>query len=307
MGGGRIEGSARRRQAWPFTRSRLPLLGDSTGPGMTRGGVVVTGASSGIGRETARRLAARGFRVFGTVRREEDAAGLRAEALEPVHMDVTDPASVAAARDAVLAALGGTPLVGLVNNAGVPAAGPLEFLPLPELRQALEVNVVGALAVTQAFLPALRRSGGRILNMSSVSGRIAMPFAGPYAASKFALEALSDSLRRELLGSGVRVILIEPGSVRTPIWDKVQAPGTLERYDGTPYAAALLLVRRQALAGREKGLPASAVADAVLRALSVRRPPARIPVVTRRLRFRAIQLLPDWVLDWAARRALRQR
>lgn len=274
---------------------------------MTRGAVVVTGASSGIGRETARRLAASGFRVFGSVRREEDAAGLRAEGLEPVLMEVTDSASVAAARDAVLAALGETPLVGLVNNAGAPAAGPLELLPLEELRRVLDVNVVGVMAVTQAFLPALRRSGGRIVNMSSVSGRIAMPFAGPYAASKFALEALSDSLRRELLGSGVRVMLIEPGSVRTPIWDKVQAPGKLERYEGTPYAPALLLVRRQALAGMEKGLPASAVAVAVLRALSARRPPARIPVVKHRLRFRLIQLLPAWVLDWAARRALWQR
>jgi NAD(P)-dependent dehydrogenase (short-subunit alcohol dehydrogenase family) len=274
---------------------------------MTRSGVVVTGASTGIGRETARRLAASGFRVFGTVRREEDAAGLRAEGVEPVRLDVTDPASVAAARDAVLAALGEAPLAGLVNNAGVPAAGPLEFLPLEELRHVLAVNVVGVMAVTQAFLPALRRSGGRIVNMSSVSGRVAMPFVGAYAASKFALEALSDSLRRELLGSGVRVTLIEPGSVRTPIWDKVQAPGKLERYDGTPYAAAIPLVRQQALAGVEKGLPASAVAGAVLRALTARQPPARIPVVKRRLRFRLIQLLPDWVLDWAARRALGSR
>jgi NAD(P)-dependent dehydrogenase (short-subunit alcohol dehydrogenase family) len=274
---------------------------------MTRGGVVVTGASTGIGRETARRLAASGFRVFGTVRRETDALALDEDGVEPVRMDVTDPATIAAARDAVLAALGDTPLVGLVNNAGVPAAGPLELLPLEELRQVLAVNVVGVIAVTQAFLPALRRSGGRILNMSSVSGRIAMPFAGPYAASKFALEALSDSLRRELLGSGVRVILIEPGSIRTPIWDKVQAPGKLERYDGTSYAAALPLVRQQALAGVEKGLPASAVADAVLRALTARRPPARIPVVKRKLRFRLIPLLPDWVLDWAAQRVLWRR
>lgn len=274
---------------------------------MTRGGVVVTGASTGIGRETARRLVAAGFRVFGTVRREEDAAVLRAEGVDPVRMDVTDGSGVASGRDAVLAALGADQLVGLVNNAGVPAAGPMEFLPLSELRHVLEVNVIGVVAVTQAFLPALRRSGGRIVNMSSISGRIAMPFAGPYAASKFALEALSDSQRRELLGSGVRVIVIEPGSIRTPIWDKVVAPGKLERYAATPYAQALPLVRQQALAGVEKGLPASAVAEAVLYALTARRPPARIPVIKRKLRFRLIQLLPDWVLDWAAQRVLWRR
>lgn len=274
---------------------------------MAGGGVVVTGASTGIGRATALRLAAVGFRVFGTVRRETDAPGLRAEQVEPVSLEVTDPASIAAARDRVLAALGDTPLLGLVNNAGAPAAGPLEFLPVDELRRVLEVNVIGVVAVTQAFLPALRRSRGRIVNMSSISGRIAMPFAGPYAASKFALEALSDSLRRELSGSGVRVILIEPGSIRTPIWDKVSAPGKLERYDHTPYAAALPLVRQQALAGVEKGLPASAVADAVLHALTARRPPARIPVIKRKWRFRLIQLLPDWVLDWAVQRVLWRR
>ena len=267
----------------------------------------MTGASTGIGREAARLLAASGFRVFGTVRRDEDAAALRADGVEPVRLEVTDPAGIAAAEDQVLAALGEAPLVGLVNNAGVPAAGPLEFLPLDELRQVLEVNVIGVMAVTQAFLPALRRSSGRIVNMSSIAGRIAMPFAGPYAASKFALEALSDSLRRELLGSGVRVILIEPGSVRTPIWDKVSAPGKLERYDQTPYATALPLVRQQALAGVEKGLPPRAVADAVLRALTARRPPVRIPVIKRKWRFRLLQFLPDWVLDRAAQRVLWRR
>lgn len=272
-----------------------------------QGGVVVTGASTGIGRETARALAAHGFEVFGTVRRAADADSLRAEGVTPVLMDVTDGASIAAAQRSVSTALGGRPLVGLVNNAGVPAAGPLEFLPLEELRYVLEVNVIGVVAVTQAFLADLRRAGGRIVNMSSVSGRIAMPFAGPYSASKFALEAISDSLRRELLGSGVRVVVIEPGSIRTPIWDKAAAPGRLERYHATPYAQALPLVRRQALAGMQKGLPPSAVADAVLRALTARRPPVRIPVMKRKLRFRLLSLVPDSLLDRAAQRALWRR
>lgn len=272
-----------------------------------RGGVVITGASTGIGRETARRLAANGFEVFGTVRRTADADSLQADGVTAVHLDVTDSSSIATARQAVLAALGERPLVGLVNNAGVPAAGPLEFLPVNELRYVLEVNVIGVVAVTQAFLPDLRRATGRVVNMSSVSGRIAMPFAGPYSASKFALEAISDSLRRELLGSGVRVVVIEPGSIRTPIWDKAAAPGKLERYDATPYARALPLVRQQALAGMQKGLPPSAVADAVLRALTARRPPARIPVMKRKLRFRLIQWVPDSVLDRLTQRALWRR
>lgn len=272
-----------------------------------RGGVVVTGASTGIGRETARVLAAHGFEVFGTVRRSADGEQLRAEGSTAVVMDVTDGASIHAARRSVTAALGTRPLVALVNNAGVPAAGPLEFLPLDQLRHVLEVNVIGVVAVTQAFLPDLRLARGRIVNMSSVSGRVAMPFAGPYSASKFALEALSDSLRRELLTSGVKVIVIEPGSVRTPIWEKAAAPEALERYRDTPYAHALPLVRQQALAGAQKGFPPSAVAAAVVQALTVARPPVRIVVVKRNLRFKVIQLLPDWLVDRFAARAMWRR
>ncbi|MBI2615195.1 MAG: SDR family oxidoreductase [Gemmatimonadetes bacterium] len=271
-----------------------------------RGGVVVTGASSGIGRETARTLAAHRFEVFGTVRRSADADALRAEGITPILMDVTDGASIAAGRQAVRMALGERPLVGLVNNAGVPAAGPLEFLPLDQLRHVLEVNVIGVVAVTQAFLPDLRRSRGRIVNLSSISGRIAMPFAGPYSASKFALEAISDSLRRELLAAGVGVIVIEPGSVRTPIWDKIQERD-LDRYRDTPYAPLLPLVRNQALAGVKHGLPPQAVADAVLEALTVKRPKARMVVVRRKLRFRILRLLPDAVLDRLTQRALWRR
>jgi NAD(P)-dependent dehydrogenase (short-subunit alcohol dehydrogenase family) len=268
--------------------------------------VIITGASSGIGRETARRLSSGGFEVYGTVRRADDAAGLRADGVTPVIMDVTDAASIAAAGRSVRAGLGGRPLAGLVNNAGIPAAGPLEFLPLEELRRALEVNVVGVVAVTQAFLPDLRRSSGRIVNLSSVSGRLALPFMGPYAASKFALEAISDSLRRELLPSGVKVIVIEPGSVRTPIWDKIR-PADWERYRDTPYAPLLPLLRDQALAGFERGLPPSAVADAVYRALTTKRPPTRIMVAKHKLRFRLLELAPDSLLDRATQRALWRR
>lgn len=271
-----------------------------------RGGVVVTGASTGIGRETATVLAARDFEVFGTVRRTSDADSLRTAGVTPVLMDVTDGASIAAARQTVRTALGQRPLVALVNNAGVPAAGPLEFLPLEQLRHALEVNVVGVVAVTQAFLPDLRHSRGRIVNLSSVSGRIAMPFGGPYSASKFALEAISDSLRRELLASGVKVIVIQPGSVRTPIWNKLREED-LDRYRETPYAPILPLIRNQALAGVNRGLPPRTVADAVLEALTAKRPRTRMVVVKRKLRFRVLRLLPDSVLDRLAQRAMWRR
>src|SRR2546427_671557 len=197
-------------------------------------GVVVTGASSGIGAAIARDLAARGFRVFGTVRREQDGAPLEAAHVVPVLMDVTDTASVARARDEVTRALAGAPLAALVNNAGIPSAGPLELVPLDQLRHVLEVNLVGAVAVTQAFLPLLKAARGRIVNISSAAGRGCLPFLGPYAASKFALEGASDSLRRELLPFGVRVIVVQPGSVQSRIWEKVER-WDLSRYRGTPY------------------------------------------------------------------------
>src|SRR5216117_2533512 len=179
------------------------------------GGVVVTGASTGFGAAIARHLADRGFRVFGTVRRAVDEVALARDGVTPVRMDVTDTASIMRAQGEVERALGATPLIALVNNAGIPAAGPLELFPLDDLRRVLEVNLIGVVAVTQAFLPLLKASRGRIVNISSVAGRGALPFIGPYAASKFGLEAVSDSLRRELLPFGVRVVVIEPGSFKT--------------------------------------------------------------------------------------------
>src|SRR5437870_11231198 len=202
------------------------------------GGVVVTGASTGIGAAIARHLAGRGLRVFGTVRRAEDEIALTRDGVTALQMDVTDTASITRARGEVERALGTTPLIALVNNAGIPAAGPLELFPLDELRRVLEVNLIGVVAVTQAFLSLLKASRGRIVNMSSVAGRGALPFIGPYAASKFSLEAISDSLRRELLPFGVRVIVIEPGSFKTAIWRKVEAMDR-RRNAGTPYEGAL--------------------------------------------------------------------
>src|SRR5216117_3172488 len=241
-------------------RARRRWRGGRKFPGVNRG-VVVTGASTGIGAAIARDLSGRGFRVFGTVRRAEDEAALERAGVTAVRMDVTDPASIARAREQVERALAGAPLQGLVNNAGIPAAGPLELFPLDELRQVLEVNLIGALAVTQAFLPLLKASRGRIVNMSSIAGLGALPFMGPYAASKFALEAMSDSLRRELLPFGVRVIVIEPGSVQSRIWDKVAAMD-LDRYRATTYGPVLERFRDAALRGAKQAPPAEMVARA---------------------------------------------
>src|SRR3954449_7970679 len=183
---------------------------------MASGPVLVTGASTGIGEATVLHLKALGFDAVGAVRKDEDAERLEARGLRTGRIDVTDTDQIAAARDE----LGDVALAGLVNNAGIAVAAPLEFLPMDKLRQQLEINLIGQAAVIQAFLPALRRARGRIVNVSSIGGLVALPLVGAYNASKFGLEGISDSLRRELHSHGVHVILIEPGGVKTPIWRK---------------------------------------------------------------------------------------
>ena len=187
---------------------------------MPSGTVVVTGASSGIGEATALELRSLGFSVVAGVRSREDGERLGAQGLTPLRLEITDAASIAAAAAEVESLVGADGLAGLVNNAGIAVAAPIEFVPLDELRRALEVNLVGQVAVTQAFLPLLRIAEGRVINISSIAGRVALPLMGPYAASKFALEGVSDSLRRELHGQGIEVVAIEPGGIKTPIWEK---------------------------------------------------------------------------------------
>ncbi len=184
---------------------------------------VVTGASTGIGRATSLRLARAGHDVFAGVRRDADAEGLRAEGLaglRPVRLDVTDAASIRAASEEVAAATKERGLAGLVNNAGITTGGPIEYLDLGELRRVLEVNTIGPVAVTQAFLPLVRKGKGRIVFVTSIGGIFAAPIIGPYAASKFALEALGDSLRVELRPFGIGVSMVEPGAVATEIFAK---------------------------------------------------------------------------------------
>jgi NAD(P)-dependent dehydrogenase (short-subunit alcohol dehydrogenase family) len=270
------------------------------------GGVVITGASTGIGEATALRLDAAGFRVFAGVRKEEDGERLRAKGsgrLRVIHpFDVTDADHVAAAARTVEGELGAEPLRGVVNNAGIGAGGPLETIDLDEFRRALEVNTTGALAVSQAFLPMLRRSRGRIVNMSSIGGRLAQPFAGPYITSKFALEGLTDVLRRELMGFGIDVIAIEPGTIATPIWEKSasQADELLagmtaeqrELYGKRAEKLSKMLARQT-----KRGAPPGKVAAVVETALTAKRPRTRYPVGDAYVLLAVKALLPTRLLD----------
>src|SRR3990172_8450526 len=183
--------------------------------------VVITGASTGIGEACALRLDKLGWRVFARVRKEADAERLKnegSERLTPAFIDVTDEGSIMKAEETVRAVVGEAGLAGLGDNAGVGIHGPLEFLPIEDLRRQLEVNTIGQIAVTQAFLPLIRKGRGRIVNIGSIGGKMATPFLGPYAASKFAMEALTDSLRQELRPWDIHVAIVEPGSIATPIW-----------------------------------------------------------------------------------------
>lgn len=189
-----------------------------------KGAVVVTGASTGIGRSTALHMDDQGYRVFAGVRKQADAESLAGEASErltPVMLDVTKPRSIAAAKTKVQKAVGEDGLEGLVNNAGVANAGPVEHLPVSEFQKVIDVNLTGQYAVTQAFLPLLRRGDGTIVFITSIGGRVASPFFTPYNAAKFGLEGMADALRRELKPwTGMNVVVVEPGSIATPIWDK---------------------------------------------------------------------------------------
>jgi len=269
----------------------------------TQRAVIVTGASSGIGFEIARTLTGHGFHVFGGVRREQDSSRLREIGVIPILLDVTDVASIASAKTAVEQNLKGRSLWALINNAGIPCAGPIEHVPLSEFRNVFETNVIGAIAVTQAFLPLLLESRGIIVNISSVSGSVAQPFLGPYAASKAALEALSDSLRRELIPTGVRVVVVQPGSVQTPIWDKVEALDLASRA-GSRYEEVLSRVRTKALAGGRRGLHPRAVADAVWKVVTTTNPPTRVLVVRSRFKTWLSRVLPDKTIDRIVARRL---
>jgi NAD(P)-dependent dehydrogenase (short-subunit alcohol dehydrogenase family) len=279
-------------------------------------GVVVTGASSGIGRACALRLDRLGFGVFAGVRRDEDGEVLKSAAshrLVPVIMDVTDAETIRRAADCVRREVKEVGLWGLVNNAGIVVAGPLEFLPVEEVRRQLEVNVIGQVAVTQAFVPLLRKAGGRIVNIGSISGRLALPLLGPYCASKFALEAITAALRMELASSGISVSIVEPGGIATPIWSKglsrgddlaAQMPGELHER----YGKIIARQRQRATRSDLTGLPPDIVARSVAHALTAPRPRRRY-IIGRSARFGEVgRLIPESLREWLILRLVaRQR
>jgi NAD(P)-dependent dehydrogenase (short-subunit alcohol dehydrogenase family) len=263
--------------------------------------VLVTGTSTGIGRVTAERLRSRGFEVLAGVRREGDAP----PGCEPLLLDVTDPSAVAAARARVESA---SSFAGLVNNAGVTVQGPLEYVPLDEFRRQMEINLVGPLALTQALLPALRRARGRIVMISSVGGRVAVPFIGPYHASKWGLEGLTEALRQEVEPLGVKVALVEPGSADTEIWRKGQESAS-EVLDALPpeakelYGERLESTRELAVKVADRAFPAEKVAKAIEHALTAKRPRPRYLVgADARVQVGLRTVLPTRAADAAMRR-----
>jgi NAD(P)-dependent dehydrogenase (short-subunit alcohol dehydrogenase family) len=268
----------------------------------TKKAVFISGASTGIGRHCALLLVKAGFKVLAGVRSEkagEELAQIAPDRLKPIMLDITDKQSI----DSAAGIVRSENLYGLVNNAGIAVLGPLEFLPLEKIRNQFEVNLFGHIAVTQAFLPFLRRLGGRIVNMSSLSGLVAFPLFGPYASSKFALEAFNDALRRELKPWNIMVSLIEPGNVKTPIWNKLLYDAKSEADSFSPeaemyYGNNIMKMRHNAQWMSQNAQSPSVVADAVLHALTAKRPKTRYVVGLHARKYSILRrLLPDWALD----------
>jgi len=266
-----------------------------------KGAIVITGTSTGMGEHCALGLARRGHRVFAGVRKPSDGEALRARAagaLEPLILDVTDEAQVREAARSVEHALAGAPLLALWNNAGITVNGPLEFVPLGDLRRQLEVNVIGQVATTQAFLPLLRRAKGRILITGSIGGFLTTPMLTPYCMSKYAMEAMADGLRREVRPLGVHVVLLEPGGIQSKIWEKALSeseaflqnapPGLMEIYGDLVDA-----VRRVAPQMAEAAHPPQAVLDCVVDALESSRPKTRYRMGHNSTVQRIVSFLPD--------------
>jgi len=267
--------------------------------------IVVTGASSGIGWGCVKVLVRDGFHVFGSVRNAPDAERLSREFGErftPLFFDVTDQAAVAAGATRVAAALANTRLFGLVNNAGIAVPGPLLYLAIDDFKHQFAVNLTGQLIVTQAFAPLLgadhARQGppGRIVMISSIAGRNGWPFLGAYASSKFALEGMAESLRRELMLFGIDVIVVGPGAIATPIWDKADALD-ISPFANTPYGGALGGFKDYAVANGRKGLPPEAVGEAVKKALTLSRPKTRYTVTPDPIRNFLLNALPKRIID----------
>jgi NAD(P)-dependent dehydrogenase (short-subunit alcohol dehydrogenase family) len=265
--------------------------------------VVVTGVSSGIGLGIAKTLAAKGLHVFGSVRKLADSERVQREVgarFTPLIFDVTDEGAIKAGAGEVRKALGGKTLFGLVNNAGIATPGPLIHQPLGDYRKQIEVNLIGAFTVSQYFAPllgadrSLQGAPGRIVNITSLGGKIASPFLGGYCSAKHGLEGLSESLRRELMIYGIDVVIVGPGAVKTPIWDKAEAMD-VSAYARTDYGPSMEKLSAFMARGAREGLPVERVGELVHRVLTVRRPKVRYA------------LAPDLLFDWIVPRLLPRR
>ena len=267
--------------------------------------VVITGASTGIGWACAKLLLDKGFRVFGSVRKQADAERLTHEFganFKPLIFDVTDEAAVLAAAREVRAALAGETLAGLVNNAGIAVAGPVLELAADEFRRQMDVNVIGPIITTQAFGPllgvdaALKGPRGRIVMISSVAGRNGNPLSGAYSASKHAIDGLSESLRREMMLFGIDVIIVAPGAVKTPIWGKAEEVD-ISPYKNSPFFPALQKVRAVMLQFGKTGLPAERIAECVHEALTTAQPKVRYQITPDPIRHLVTAMLPRRTVD----------
>jgi NAD(P)-dependent dehydrogenase (short-subunit alcohol dehydrogenase family) len=262
--------------------------------------VLITGAGGGVGTALSKALAADGWRVFAGVRAERSSNLFDGPNLETVQLDITDADSVAAAARSVADAVGPAGLHGLVNNAGIIVQGPMEIVPLHALRRQFEVNVLGQVAVTQAFLPLLRREGGTIVNVGAASGRVTIPMFGPISASKTALESLTDALRMELKHQGVKVTIVEPGAMQTDIFNKAAASVVEDGFAGAPetqrlYAGALRAVTEAA--AKQKLAPLDAVVKTISKALNDRAPDARYVVGRDAAQLMMLRRLPQGLRD----------
>lgn len=276
--------------------------------------VVVTGASTGIGRACALELDRKGWRVFAGVRRSADADTLRtlaSDRLTPIELDVTNEEQVDAAFARIDDEVGARGLRGLVNNAGVALGGPLEYLPTERWQHQFDVNVFGQVRVTRAALPLLRRSPGRIVFIGSNSGRVAAPLMGPYTASKFAIEGIADTLRLELHGSGISVVVVQPGAIKTDIWGKgrEQVDAVIDLLPAEAmdhYGVTVEAIRGGIDSSERSGASPDAVAEVVRRALTARRPRTRYQVgLDARVSVTLARVLPGRVLDPLLRKAMR--
>ncbi len=283
--------------------------------GKEKGAVLVTGASTGIGRTTALHLDDKDYVVFAGVRKKGDGDNLAKAApkgnLTPVILDVTKPASIKAARQKIQRAVGKAGLAGLVNNAGIANAGPVEHLPIEDFAQVIDVNLTGQVAVTQQFLPLIRRATGTVVFITSIGGRIASPFMSPYNASKFGLEAVADSLRREVRPWGINAVVIDPGSIATPIWGKGS-----DNYDGAAtkmspeakrlYGKQLARMREVLLETGDRGLEPEQVAGVIEKAIRRKNPKARY-IVGRdaKMMKRVAGLVGDKNFDKLMRRSMK--